>query len=163
MRSPHPSPKQRPFCHRYDVPPPSIERADRAAYAKGVVPPLPRRACAVPETRAGQGVQGAWGCPSPGPLPSALLSMPAASFVATGTPLAGRRSVAAQANQPGCRAAAFHERQFSTQHEGNCTFCCPKRSRHVCKALLSAPDMSITDRHICYPVLPQKHLRTALN
>ena len=53
------------------LPSPSIERADRAAYAEGVVPPLPRRAHTVPGTKAGQGVQGAWGCPSPGPLPPA--------------------------------------------------------------------------------------------
>lgn len=70
MRSTHPSPNQRPFCHHGNFSSPSIERADRAAYAEGVVPPLPRRARAVPETEAGQGVQGAWGCPSPGPLRS---------------------------------------------------------------------------------------------
>lgn len=51
------------------LPSPSIERADRAAYAEGVVPPLPRRAHTVPGTKAGQGAQGAWGCPGPGPLP----------------------------------------------------------------------------------------------
>ena len=52
-------PNQRPFCHHCNFSSPSIERADRAAYAEGVVPPLPRRARAVPGTEAGQGVQGA--------------------------------------------------------------------------------------------------------
>lgn len=43
--------------------------APMGRYAKGVVPPLPRRAVKEPGTKAGQGGQGAWGCPSPGPLP----------------------------------------------------------------------------------------------
>ena len=50
---------------------PCIERAAWAACAEGAVLPRLRRAVTALGTKAGHGVQGAWGRRAPGPLPPA--------------------------------------------------------------------------------------------
>ena len=80
-----------------------IERAAWAACAEGAVLPRLRRAVTAPGTKAGHGVQGAWGCPGPGPLPPAAqaklfyVAFPpgrwhtaAMSIFTTSTPVIGR-------------------------------------------------------------------------